>query len=429
GDGGWARIKKLESRSVPVGENITFEAAGGEEIHYMWNFGDGSDIGIGKQVTHNYSSIDTYAVTLTCYNRSTGEYSNDTVDIKVTGIMSGEPILMQFIVMVICLGPFFLTSLSLLLFAFVSKKILNVTTKRKWEVKKLFIFWLLLMCLFLYFMLSLLFFLMSANPGVFMITLLSVGGGVTMWAFSGLLSIAFLPLVVRLLRVLPLGIGKGLCIIRKPPPIERKVVNGKEAFSKKNLMDFALETSIGPLFLTFFIMSLASYNITDPHQFWSVGTILLIFMAPILTFIVVPIQILYDSNIVWVRRSKGNGAEVRYLGSTVSEIFRELMGVGALGAFIGVFINLGSGAELEQFFWAVLMILAIVPMVFPNVFMVVLIYGFVHNFMVRRVNRRFMRMGFEEYVIKVHRKDEKHIAVVPSSMKGGKLERLEKDLN
>jgi len=415
GEKGFAEISPLSEESYSPDEDIEFEAVDHGNLVYIWNFGDGSEPEFGREVSHNYSEYGTYTVVLICHDLDSDEFDNDTVEVKVEGIFGGSPLYMQVIVIFTCLGPFLITFLLLLLAAVILRLVMKRITKRKFELKKSMIFMFMVWMFLLHFSIMSIFTL-TIGPVLPFMMLSAVVLGAIAWISMGALSLLLLPPLIKLGSRLPV-VGKGLCVIRKPLPIQKKLKNGKLRFSKKNYMDFVLETSITPLFLMFFMMSLASYNISNPNQFWTAQNMLFIFLAPVMTFVIVPLQILYDSNIVWIRQSRERGAEIRYLGTMLSEVFRGVMGIGALGAFIGVFLQIGSGGELEQVFWAVILILMIVPLVYPGLFLVVALYSLMHNLYVKGTDRFFDKLNFSEYVIRVHERDRRHIIVAPTDMK------------
>jgi serine protease len=76
-------------QSVLVGDTVSFNGSGSSDpdgtiVSYKWNFGDGSPLGNGANVTHAYSIANNYTVTLTVTDNSEGTGTDTlTVTVKV----------------------------------------------------------------------------------------------------------------------------------------------------------------------------------------------------------------------------------------------------------------------------------------------------------------------------------------------------------
>ncbi len=68
---------------------VTFDGSGSEDLagiieSYEWNFGDGSDPGMGESISHGYAGIGSYVATLTVTDNC-GARSQDTADVTIVG--------------------------------------------------------------------------------------------------------------------------------------------------------------------------------------------------------------------------------------------------------------------------------------------------------------------------------------------------------
>ena len=71
-----------------------------------------------------------------------------------------------------------------------------------------------------------------------------------------------------------------------------------------------------------------------------------------------------------------------------------------------------------------ILILMIVPLVYPGLFLVVALYSLMHNLYVKGTDRFFDKLNFSEYVIRVHERDRRHIIVAPTDMKDVSMRRM-----
>jgi len=425
GDLGFAEIEDLEFESYSPGLEVVFNAVEHSEIVlYMWNFGDGSDIEMGRSVNHTYDDYDTYTVKLMCMNED-GEWDNDTLKVKVRGVFYSEDMVVQVCCASACLAPFIAPFLLLVGLAIGTKFLLQHFTKRDWSIKSLTMAGLLIICIPLYCVFSL--FLFFLPIGTLFVNVI-VGSGV--WILTGLVTVFIVAMGVKLLSKMPFfGLKDGLCIVRKALPIQKKQSSGIMKFSKKNYIDFVLELSLYPVFLAFFLMSLVSMDVKHPLDFLIWQNFIIVAFAPLVTFIILPIQILLDSNLMFVRKDPRTGIFIVYLGASIRNLLQGLLGVGAIVAFMGIFLNFGSGGELDQMMWGLFFMILIVVMVFPNVFLVAIVYGFFHNKFVKMTNNRLDKLNLPEYRIKEHKEDKRYIAMVPIEYQTWTMEKIRKSLS
>ena len=419
-DNQFAEIEDVSHKKIGIKEDVTFTAAYHTGLVYIWNFGDGEPIEIAREVTHNYTEYGDYKVVLTCID-SRGAMENDTVTITVTGTFAQYPIYVQVFISICMLSPIAIPIVILIIVAVVLRNTLESHTKRNWDFKALLLGGVLVVCLPLYMLLTV---LTICIP--LLITVMNVVLGGLIWVGIGFLSVYFMKFGVKTMTKLPVDIlKKGLCIIRKPLPIEKKFIGETKKFSKKNYVEFALSMSLYPLFLTFFIMALFTETVTDPADFFTYQNLIIIFCAPLFTFLWVPIQIMLDSNLVFLRKEKRTGVLIMYMGASMRELVQGLVGVGAIVAFVRIFFVFGSGGELMQIILGVLIMFAVVPIVFPNIFLVVLIYSKFHNRFVKKMNDALDELGLPEYRIKEDKEDYGHMAVVPIKRQTWTLEKIE----
>jgi PKD repeat protein len=421
GGSDFAEIEKPDSNiEVEVKEDVNFSAARHSGLIYIWNFGDGSPLEFGREVTHNYSEYGDYKVVLTCINPE-GEMDNDTVKITVTGMFAQYPIYIQVFCSICMLAPIAIPIIILVIVAIVLKGQLEKKTERKWDFKALILAGVVLLCIPPYLLLS---FFTFCTPCL--TTGLNVVLGGLLWVGVGFVSIYLMKFMVWGMKKIPFGPFKnGLCIIRKPLPIESKFTDNTKKFSKKNFIEFALSMSLYPLFLTFFIMALFTETVADPADFFTLQNILIIMLAPLFTFMWVPIQIMLDSNLVFLRKEKQTGVLIMYMGASMRELVQGLVGVGAVVTFVSIFFVFGSGGEIMQIILGILIMFMIVPIVFPNIFLVVLAYSYFHNRLVKKMNEKLDELDLPEYHIKEDKEDYGHVAVVPLHKQTWTLEKIE----
>jgi PKD repeat protein len=424
GGNNFAEIEEPDSNiEVGVKEDVNFTGAYHSGLIYIWNFGDGSPLAFGREVSHNYTEYGEYKVRLTCINTE-GEMDNDTVKITVTGMFAMYPIYVQVFCSICTLIPIAIPIVILIIAAIVLKNQLEKKTDRKWDFKALILAGVFLLCIPFYLVLS---FFTICFPCL--TTGLNVVLGGLLWVGVGFVSIYLMKFMVWGMKKIPFGPFKnGLCIIRKPLPIESKFSNETKKFSKKNFVEFALSMSLYPLFLTFFIMALFTETVADPADFFTLQNIVIIMMAPLFTFMWVPIQIMLDSNLVFLRKEKRTGVLIMYMGASMRELVQGLVGVGAVVAFVRIFFVLGSGGELMQIILGIIIMFMIVPIVFPNIFLVVLAYSYFHNRLVKKMNEKLDELDLPEYRIKEDKEDYGHMAVVPLHKQTWTLEKIEEGI-
>lgn len=418
-----ANIKPMDKGSYKIDEDITFEAEDRGNITYIWNFDDESEMVFGRVVEHNYTYYGTYHVVLVCIDKN-GTWDNDTVTIKVVGMFGDQNILVRVLMLGICFLPLIIPALVLLFFAYVTQQVLK-SFKKEFTLKILMLGLMLFICALIWTVVSLFTFCI---PLAFLCA--NVACGAILWIATGYLSVPVTAWVIKILsKMKTFNLKKGLCLIRKPLPIPEVQAGNKTKLDTKSYLEFALEMSIYPLFMTFFLMSFITGDIEQPRDFFNGMNIFILLFAPLVTFIIVPIQILLDSNLVFVRKDKRTGVLIVYLGASLKDLFQGLIGVGAVISFVKVFLTVGSGGEIEQFTVALLLMMLIIPIIYPGLFLVVLLYTYFHNRLVRKLNDRLDKIILREYKIKEHREDSCYLAVVPLRHDSHPLEDVQRQMD
>jgi hypothetical protein len=194
-------------------------------------------------------------------------------------------------------------------------------------------------------------------------------------------------------------------------------------------MEFVLELSLLPVFLAFFITSLLAVFMKGEIGLSSDYVMLFMLLgAPLITFIIIPIQILLDSNLMVVTKDEKSGIIMLYLGAKFKGMMQNVLGVGSFLSYIGTFVVVGSGQEWTQIVMAIFVISLIIPVMLPSIFLVVCIYSLFHNRFVKNLNDALDKTVQKEYKIKQDKTDWHFIAMVPKKYESQTIEQVTRHL-
>ena len=228
------------------------------------------------------------------------------------------------------------------------------------------------------------------------------------------------------------GVFEGLCII---PKHRTRVRTFKEAFfgSIWDRIILAFRFSPMALAIAFFLSALVANQLESSREIWDNYWIMgIMLLAPIISVIISPIQLVFDSSIVLLNRKNIKKAiQIRYLGEKIRKAAQNITGFGAVIAFISVIVDIYTDSLLDPITIialsdALFLILTWSLTIFAALYLVMFVYTFFHEPLLKMFNRRILKLDLPVYVIE-ESTDGKEIRLRQVELRSDDIEEILKD--